>query len=61
MDSDDEMHDVNTDRSPNISSQQIIDIPFSSTNQPIQDQASTHAPQTTNVSPPPTLLLDSIV
>jgi len=38
-----------------------LDIPLSSPNQPIQDLPSTSSPKTVNVSPPPTLLLDSIV
>jgi len=61
MDSDDEMSDVNTDSNLNISSQTTFDTPSSSTNHPIQDQDFQPAPQTTNFSPPPTLLLDSIV
>jgi len=61
MDYDDEMPDVNADSNPNISSQKTIYIPSLSTIQPNQDQSSILAPQTTNVSPPPTLLLDSII
>jgi len=61
MDYDDEMSDVNADSNPNISSQKTIYIPSLSTIQPNQDQSSILAPQTTNVSPPPTLLLDSII
>jgi len=61
MDSDDEMPDVYTDSNPNISSQQTIDIPSSSSFQPILDQELSLAPLTKNVSPPPTLLLDSII
>jgi len=61
MDSDDEMHDDNTDSNLNISCQTTINTPSSSTNQPIQDQVLQPISLTTNVSPPHTLLLDSII
>jgi len=38
-----------------------LDTPSTSTNQPKLDIPSTSTPQTINVSPPPTLLLDSII
>lgn len=59
--SDEDMPKFITDRNPNISSQSTLDTPSSSTNQPILDQVFIPAPQTSHVSPPPTLLLDFIV
>jgi len=56
-----EMPDVNDDSNLNTSSQQTIDIPSTSSIQPALDQSLSNAPQTTTVSPPPTILLDSII
>lgn len=59
MDSDDEMPDVNADSKPTTSSQPSLDLPSTSTSQTIPDQPTTS--QTIRVSPPSTLLLDSVV
>jgi len=61
MESDDEMIDVYTNNNPHIASHQTIDIPTLSSIQSTSDQTLTIAPQTINVSPPPILLLDSVI
>ena len=60
MNPDVEMPDVHSD-SNLISSQQTLDIPSSSTSQPTLNQALSIEHVTTNVSSPPTLLLDSVI
>jgi len=61
MDSDDEMIDVYTNSNLHIASHQTIEIPTSSSIHSTSDQTLTIAPQTLNVSPPPTLLLDFVI
>jgi len=61
MDSDDEMLNVYTDSNHHIASHQTINIPSSLNIQPTSDQILSIEPQTTNISPPPTLLLGSII